>query len=414
MRHCILFAAFMLISQVVSAGDFDGARLLFDAQSEDNAENNTVRTLPLLAAGTEFEVQVFVSDQSGFATKGFDIALERMNGDFGDLFEIVSATAFDGAALTISGNSVTALLISAPSIPSSGHLATITLRTVAAVPETDAVLIRSATIIDGNTRPDPLDLTQGSIVFTQSTYVEGVLGDLDRNGEVNFSDFIVFAQNYGKTGPVPSDPLAIAVAPAIITVRDTLVQTRRDTIFETIRDTLVQTVHDTVIVSMDPFGVIPVVNPISAPQLIAGQFVIALDADAQPGYQNAYATNGVEIEIYARSGADNHSAFTILLEYDHTKLEYRDFLKTSTEDNGVIAGMTALPGTRPALNQIKIDMTRLGGGNTSLSTGSFGKIRFRRTQKGDAAVRLIEIIGHQGNLSHSATIHNDTVTLTWP
>jgi hypothetical protein len=74
-------------------------------------------------------------------------------------------------------------------------------------------------------------------------------GDINRDGEVNFSDFVLLAQNYGQTGgKVGPDSVVVTLHDTIETiVRDTLLTTVHDTIEFTVRDTFLKTVRDTVI-----------------------------------------------------------------------------------------------------------------------------------------------------------------------
>lgn len=53
--------------------------------------------------------------------------------------------------------------------------------------------------------------------------VEPIPGDLDRDGDVDFQDFLQFAQNFGKTGPPPMPTPAVRDTVEIkVTVRDTV------------------------------------------------------------------------------------------------------------------------------------------------------------------------------------------------
>ena len=67
-----------------------------------------------------------------------------------------------------------------------------------------------------------------------------VPGDLNRDGVVDFDDFYIFADNFGKTGP-PEPPDTV-----VVRTTDTLVVTERDTVVVTRTDTLVQILRDTV------------------------------------------------------------------------------------------------------------------------------------------------------------------------
>ena len=96
-------------------------------------------------------------------------------------------------------------------------------------------------------------------VFTPS--VDALTGDLDLDGDVDFDDFFIFADQFGKEGPVDRvgvDTIYVTKTDTLeriiereVTVRDTIVQTLLDTVIleRTVRDTVVQVVTriDTVI-----------------------------------------------------------------------------------------------------------------------------------------------------------------------
>ena len=82
--------------------------------------------------------------------------------------------------------------------------------------------------------PPPLVLAI-LFVFAVGSPAAAVNGDLDRDGDVDFDDFFIFADNFGLTGS-PDDA-------------DTVVVTVRDTITVALRDTI--TVRDTVFVTSD-------------------------------------------------------------------------------------------------------------------------------------------------------------------
>ena len=74
-------------------------------------------------------------------------------------------------------------------------------------------------------------------VFTPS--VDALTGDLDLDGDVDFDDFFIFADQFGKEGPVTH----AGVDTVFVTQRDTLERIIEREI--TIRDTIVQTLLDT-------------------------------------------------------------------------------------------------------------------------------------------------------------------------
>jgi hypothetical protein len=82
------------------------------------------------------------------------------------------------------------------------------------------------------------------VVLVSVTQAHGVLGDLNRDGVVDFDDFFLFADNFGKLGP-----------PEVDVVYDTLTVEIEQ--IRTVYDTLsldVVTVLDTVIFGREPRG----------------------------------------------------------------------------------------------------------------------------------------------------------------
>ena len=64
------------------------------------------------------------------------------------------------------------------------------------------------------------------LIIATANSAEAVDGDLDLDGDVDFQDFLILVQNFGKQGPP---------APARI---DTIYLTKTDTVFVTVRDTI--------------------------------------------------------------------------------------------------------------------------------------------------------------------------------
>lgn len=64
---------------------------------------------------------------------------------------------------------------------------------------------------------------------------EATPGDINRDGNVDFQDFILFSRNFGKTGDPPEPEIPDTVR---ITIRDTVKLTVRDTVRLTVRDTV--------------------------------------------------------------------------------------------------------------------------------------------------------------------------------
>ena len=57
-----------------------------------------------------------------------------------------------------------------------------------------------------------------SLSIVQAEEIPVTPGDVNRDGNVDFQDFVLLAQNFGKTGPPPTD-----LKPDTVTVRDTIV-----------------------------------------------------------------------------------------------------------------------------------------------------------------------------------------------
>ena len=111
------------------------------------------------------------------------------------------------------------------------------------------------------------------LVAVISTPVYAILGDLNEDGRVDFQDFFIFSDNFGKSGPVDSsipDTVVVTVRDTLeqiiirettvrdtvelireVTINDTLFSIQTDTLFLTEVDTLILvqevTVHDTIV-----------------------------------------------------------------------------------------------------------------------------------------------------------------------
>lgn len=100
------------------------------------------------------------------------------------------------------------------------------------------------------------------VVLLIPTYAGAILGDLNKDGQVDFGDFFLFADQFGKKGPLdlPDTVVVVRVDTLQRTVRDTTVVVRVDTLQQvvehTVRDTVVvvrvdtlqRTVRDTVVI----------------------------------------------------------------------------------------------------------------------------------------------------------------------
>ena len=82
------------------------------------------------------------------------------------------------------------------------------------------------------------------IGFTVTASVERLKGDLNGDGQVNFADFVLLSQNFGKTGGATFDPDAL-VDTSVVNYRDTIAVTVVDTFwgFRVVRDTVERVVY---------------------------------------------------------------------------------------------------------------------------------------------------------------------------
>lgn len=258
----VLFGVFAIVlnssqvtAQIRPFGAFEGLQLLVDTTIEDPPVYSGHATAPLLKAGEQLDIQLFVPGAGGKQTLGYDINLA--NSVFSQYFSAPSGRDWQGSSLLVSPDPIglTALLITLPTIPSSGYIGQITLTVSQDIQDGTTFNFNNIALSDQNSNADNLDISQASILFSSDHFVAGLAGDLDEDGDVDFTDFLTFAGNFGKTGPVPSGgrgTRTITIRDTIMTVRiDTVVM--RDTIFQTIRDTIsvATVIRDTIYISSD-------------------------------------------------------------------------------------------------------------------------------------------------------------------
>ncbi len=84
-----------------------------------------------------------------------------------------------------------------------------------------------------------------SLFFVGVYASERLRGDLDGDGQVDFADFVIFAQNFGKTGGEAFDPYNLADT-SVVNYRDTIAVTVVDTFwgFRVVRDTVERVVYE--------------------------------------------------------------------------------------------------------------------------------------------------------------------------
>ena len=79
------------------------------------------------------------------------------------------------------------------------------------------VVFATCAVVNADTKISSNVITVSKLQTTSST--EAIPGDLDLDGDVDVADFLIFVENFGKTGPVPTRP---SNRIDTVTVRDTL------------------------------------------------------------------------------------------------------------------------------------------------------------------------------------------------
>ena len=86
------------------------------------------------------------------------------------------------------------------------------------------------------------------LIMATANIAEAIDGDLDLDGDVDFQDFLLLVQNFGKQGP-PSpariDTIYVTKIDTLFAPSDTIYVTKIDTVFTTIRDTIYVSKVDT-------------------------------------------------------------------------------------------------------------------------------------------------------------------------
>ena len=87
------------------------------------------------------------------------------------------------------------------------------------------------------------------LIMATADIAEAIDGDLDLDGDVDFQDFLILVQNFGKQGPpspARTDTIYVTQIDTIYAPSDTIYVTKTDTVFTTIRDTIYVSKVDTV------------------------------------------------------------------------------------------------------------------------------------------------------------------------
>jgi hypothetical protein len=248
----VLATGLLLAGQLGAAnefyGDFQGSALLVDTRVESPATYDNSSSTASPRAGETIEFQLFVPLAAGKQTLGYNLEFSARGFDFLEFFSIFGRD-FSGSPIVITQNEpvATAILISRPTYPSSGYIGTITLTALRDVPPGTQVFLTGRTALaDVNSAEDLLDVSEAIVDLVEEDFVEAIPGDLDLNGSVDFSDFLVFAANFGRSGPPPTPP-----RPLTVFLRDTLTVIQIDTVLSSLgADTIVVTLWDTVAVTI--------------------------------------------------------------------------------------------------------------------------------------------------------------------
>ena len=182
--------------------------------------------------GQTLTIYIFVSEASGYETSGFKVEFGfLLLGNMYRFMEILSGEAYNGSALFADEEypMVTALLLNKPTIPTSGYIGSVTFKILEDLPEGDRWIIPlTASMGDPNTnQEDKLNLNHALLRLTGAPLyvVASIPGDLDLDGDVDFSDFLIFTGNFGRTGDPPGVPEPKTV---YVTVTDTVYVDRGD------------------------------------------------------------------------------------------------------------------------------------------------------------------------------------------
>ena len=399
---CVWFTVLLLTTP--SHAQFENAKVIVDTQTEKTPVNNAVRTAPLLNAGDTFVFQVFIEDfEPGAQTVWFQIDVQT------DLFVVQNAAAFNGTPMLPSEGGWAALIISGATIPSSGFLAAFVLTATQDIPDGTTLAISQVQLTTGSLNPHILDVSRAEIRFTSLIFIPAIGGDIDFDGDVDFSDFVVFASNFGKTGAVPTDPATLFSTPPVITLLDTVTERVVDTVFVTNTrtitklDTIYLTRIDTLYL---PLNEIPPPITENPPSVVdSSEASISLDANLDAGYNNGRAIptgqagEHISFEIYGHSGLEGQAGYGVVIELPPS-VEFASFSSTDVFAGGV-------PINIQTNNIIQINVTVLGG-TTSKNSGTMGTVTLV-TQMNDA---IGTIVLHSASISGGpTTIQHGTITL---
>ena len=243
-RICLLSIVCCLLSAVqVDAGQNSNAVISLDyvASGQGNQTDDGVMSGIVSGQGTTIVVEVFAKNVSTSLS-----AVEI-------LFKSSSVLTYVGAEnpntfIPVNLSNGVALTFATPLTPSGSggvFLAKAEFTTLVDVANSEFKIgIEKVKLVENINNFDEIT-SANEIVFNRSSttntfqIVWPLDGDINYDGQVNIPDFLLLVDNFGKTGTIPTSRMAIEDALAtggsgtVITIRDTIYQTRfvRDTIY---------------------------------------------------------------------------------------------------------------------------------------------------------------------------------------
>ena len=238
-RVCLLSIFFCLFSAIqVDAGQNSNAVISLDyvASGQGNQTDDGVISGTVLGQGTTIVVEVFGKNVST-SLSAVEIIFK-----FSSVLDYVGAEN-SKASIPLNLSNGVALAFTNPLIPSANgnvFLAKAEFTTLVDVAHIEFKIgIEKVKLVENINNSD--EITSGNEITLNSFQIMWPIdGDINYDGQVNISDFLLLANNYGKTGVVPTSRMAIEDALAtggsggtVITIRDTIYQTRtvRDTVY---------------------------------------------------------------------------------------------------------------------------------------------------------------------------------------
>ena len=132
---------------------------------------------------------------AGKQNYGYEIELDLSGKTFSDYIGNISGTSFTGASLLLTPDRpvLSALLLSAPTVPTNGYLGQIDLQVTNTLEPETTLIVKTASMAGLNRQKDPLDVSNARISFS----VTSLPGDFDGDLDVDIADFLVFVGVFG-------------------------------------------------------------------------------------------------------------------------------------------------------------------------------------------------------------------------